>query len=142
MKIDTIAADKSFSKVEPSSPHQYQPNRYSRVNIKTRSFAPLTRKGCGLLCFRTLLRLFEILSLNVRLSIVQVRPGHRRQWRLRLPHGRDHLLPPVPGHQPLLGFVPSHALGGGAHRAGSRDGGVRPPQQAAGGNPTSHALQC
>lgn len=45
VKIDTIAADKSFSKVEPSSPHQYQPNRYSRINIKTRSFAPLTRKG-------------------------------------------------------------------------------------------------
>ncbi|XP_076010920.1 ephrin type-B receptor 5 isoform X2 [Genypterus blacodes] len=45
VKIDTIAADKSFSKVEPSSPHQYQPNRYSRVNIKTRSFAPLTRNG-------------------------------------------------------------------------------------------------
>lgn len=45
MKIDTIAADKSFSKVEPSSPHQYQPNRYSRINIKTRSFAPLTRNG-------------------------------------------------------------------------------------------------
>uniref|UniRef100_A0A8C9ZFX5 receptor protein-tyrosine kinase n=1 Tax=Sander lucioperca TaxID=283035 RepID=A0A8C9ZFX5_SANLU len=43
--IDTIAADKSFSKVEPSSPHQYQPNRYSRINIKTRSFAPLTRNG-------------------------------------------------------------------------------------------------
>lgn len=45
VKIDTIAADKSFSKVEPSSPHQYQPNRYSRINIKTRSFAPLTRNG-------------------------------------------------------------------------------------------------
>ncbi|XP_030606501.1 ephrin type-B receptor 5 [Archocentrus centrarchus] len=45
VKIDTIAADKSFSKVEPSSPHQYQPNRYSRINVKTRSFAPLTRKG-------------------------------------------------------------------------------------------------
>lgn len=45
VKIDTIAADKSFSKVEQSSPHQYQPNRYSRVNIKTRSFAPLTRAG-------------------------------------------------------------------------------------------------
>uniref|UniRef100_A0AAQ4RSE3 receptor protein-tyrosine kinase n=1 Tax=Gasterosteus aculeatus aculeatus TaxID=481459 RepID=A0AAQ4RSE3_GASAC len=43
--IDTIAADKSFSKVEPSSPHQYQPNRYSRINIKTRSFGPLTRNG-------------------------------------------------------------------------------------------------
>uniref|UniRef100_A0A3B5AFY9 receptor protein-tyrosine kinase n=1 Tax=Stegastes partitus TaxID=144197 RepID=A0A3B5AFY9_9TELE len=43
--VDTIAADKSFSKVEPSSPHQYQPNRYSRINIKTRSFAPLTRNG-------------------------------------------------------------------------------------------------
>uniref|UniRef100_A0A8C6NIJ5 receptor protein-tyrosine kinase n=1 Tax=Nothobranchius furzeri TaxID=105023 RepID=A0A8C6NIJ5_NOTFU len=45
VKIDTIAADKSFSKVEPSSPHQYQPNRYSRINVKTRSFAPLTRSG-------------------------------------------------------------------------------------------------
>ncbi|KAJ3597845.1 hypothetical protein NHX12_001361, partial [Muraenolepis orangiensis] len=45
VKVDTIAADKSFSKVEPSSPHQYQPNRYQRVNIKTRSFAPLTRNG-------------------------------------------------------------------------------------------------
>uniref|UniRef100_A0A3B3TP27 receptor protein-tyrosine kinase n=1 Tax=Poecilia latipinna TaxID=48699 RepID=A0A3B3TP27_9TELE len=45
VKIDTIAADKSFSKVEPSSPHQYQPNRYSRINVKTRSFAPLTRGG-------------------------------------------------------------------------------------------------
>nr|XP_057910157.1 ephrin type-B receptor 5 isoform X2 [Doryrhamphus excisus] len=45
VKIDTIAADKSFSKVEPSSPHQYQPNRYSRINVKTRSFAPLTRNG-------------------------------------------------------------------------------------------------
>ncbi|XP_077576592.1 ephrin type-B receptor 5 isoform X1 [Stigmatopora nigra] len=45
VKIDTIAADKSFSKVEPNSPHQYQPNRYSRINIKTRSFAPLTRNG-------------------------------------------------------------------------------------------------
>ncbi|XP_072316865.1 ephrin type-B receptor 5 [Eucyclogobius newberryi] len=45
VKIDTIAADKSFSKVEPSSPHQYQPNRYSRINMKTRSFAPLTRNG-------------------------------------------------------------------------------------------------
>ncbi|XP_071396475.1 ephrin type-B receptor 5, partial [Centroberyx affinis] len=45
VKIDTIAADKSFSKVEPSSPHQYQPNRYRRINIKTRSFAPLTRNG-------------------------------------------------------------------------------------------------
>lgn len=45
VKIDTIAADKSFSKVEPSSPHQYQPNRYNRINIKTRSFAPLTRNG-------------------------------------------------------------------------------------------------
>uniref|UniRef100_A0AAQ4QKV8 Eph receptor B6 n=1 Tax=Gasterosteus aculeatus aculeatus TaxID=481459 RepID=A0AAQ4QKV8_GASAC len=45
VKIDTIAADKSFSKVEPSSPHQYQPNRYSRINIKTRSFGPLTRNG-------------------------------------------------------------------------------------------------
>uniref|UniRef100_A0A667YAK9 receptor protein-tyrosine kinase n=1 Tax=Myripristis murdjan TaxID=586833 RepID=A0A667YAK9_9TELE len=43
--IDTIAADKSFSKVEPSSPHQYQPNRYRRINLKTRSFAPLTRNG-------------------------------------------------------------------------------------------------
>ncbi|XP_061771359.1 ephrin type-B receptor 5 [Nerophis ophidion] len=45
VKIDTIAADKSFSKVEPSSPHQYQDKRYSRVNVKTRSFAPLTRNG-------------------------------------------------------------------------------------------------
>ncbi|KAK1895460.1 Ephrin type-B receptor 5 [Dissostichus eleginoides] len=45
VKIDTIAADKSFSKVEPSSPHQYQPDRYSRINLKTRSFAPLTRNG-------------------------------------------------------------------------------------------------
>ncbi|CAL8257491.1 unnamed protein product [Boreogadus saida] len=45
VKVDTIAADKSFSKVEPSSPHQYQPNRYQRINIKTRSFAPLTRNG-------------------------------------------------------------------------------------------------
>ncbi|KAK0147430.1 Ephrin type-B receptor 5 [Merluccius polli] len=45
VKVDTIAADKSFSKVEPSSPHQYQPNRYRRINIKTRSFAPLTRNG-------------------------------------------------------------------------------------------------
>ncbi|KAK5922143.1 hypothetical protein CgunFtcFv8_019434 [Champsocephalus gunnari] len=45
VKIDTIAADKSFSKVEPSSPHQYQPDRYSRINMKTRSFAPLTRNG-------------------------------------------------------------------------------------------------
>eukprot|EP00063_Salmo_salar_P082453 XP_014057288.1 PREDICTED: ephrin type-B receptor 5-like isoform X2 [Salmo salar] len=45
VKIDTIAADKSFTKVEPSLPHQYQPDRYRRVNIKTRSFAPLTRNG-------------------------------------------------------------------------------------------------
>ncbi|KAG9344922.1 hypothetical protein JZ751_009462 [Albula glossodonta] len=45
VKIDTIAADKSFSRVEPSLPHQYQPDRYRRVNIKTRSFAPLTRNG-------------------------------------------------------------------------------------------------
>ncbi|KAM6967699.1 ephrin type-B receptor 5 [Aplochiton taeniatus] len=45
VKVDTIAADKSFTKVEPSSPHQYQPDRYRRVNIKTRSFAPLTRNG-------------------------------------------------------------------------------------------------
>lgn len=142
VKIDTIAADKSFSKVEPSSPHQYQPNRYSRVNIKTRSFAPLTRKGCGLLCFRTLLCLFEILNLKVQISVIQVRPGNRRQRRLRLPYGRVHLLPSVPGHQPLLGIVPCHALGGGAHCTGSPDWDVRPPQQATGGYPTSHALQC
>lgn len=142
VKIDTIAADKSFSKVEPSSPHQYQPNRYSRVNIKTRSFAPLTRKGCGLLCFPTLLCWFEILNLNVRISVIQVRPGHCRQWRLRLPHGRVHLLPPVPGHQPLFGVVPSHTLRGGAYGSGSRDGDVRSPQQATGGHPTSYALQC
>ncbi|XP_064165430.1 ephrin type-B receptor 5 isoform X2 [Anguilla rostrata] len=45
VKIDTIAADKSFSRVEPSLPHQYQPDRHRRVNIKTRSFAPLTRNG-------------------------------------------------------------------------------------------------
>nr|XP_029511112.1 ephrin type-B receptor 5-like isoform X2 [Oncorhynchus nerka] len=45
VKVDTIAADKSFTKVEPSLPHQYQPDRYRRVNIKTRSFAPLTRNG-------------------------------------------------------------------------------------------------
>ncbi|XP_024917043.1 ephrin type-B receptor 5 isoform X3 [Cynoglossus semilaevis] len=45
VKIDTIAADKSFSKVEPSSPHQYQPNRYSRINVKTLSFSPLTKNG-------------------------------------------------------------------------------------------------
>lgn len=45
VKVDTIAADKSFTKVEPSSPHQYQPDRYRRVNLKTRSFAPLTRNG-------------------------------------------------------------------------------------------------
>ncbi|XP_041758704.2 ephrin type-B receptor 5 isoform X3 [Coregonus clupeaformis] len=45
VKIDTIAADKSFTKVEPSLPHQYQPDRYRRVNVKTRSFAPLTRNG-------------------------------------------------------------------------------------------------
>ncbi|XP_041963809.1 ephrin type-B receptor 5 isoform X1 [Alosa sapidissima] len=45
VKIDTIAADKSFSKVEPSQPHQYKPDRTRRINIKTRSFAPLTRNG-------------------------------------------------------------------------------------------------
>ncbi|KAG2469895.1 EPHB5 protein, partial [Polypterus senegalus] len=45
VKIDTIAADKSFSQVEQSQPHQYQPNRRQRVNEKTRSFGPLTRKG-------------------------------------------------------------------------------------------------
>ncbi|XP_076827021.1 ephrin type-B receptor 5 isoform X2 [Brachyhypopomus gauderio] len=45
VKIDTIAADKSFSRVEPSLPHQYNPDRARRVNVKTRSFAPLTRLG-------------------------------------------------------------------------------------------------
>ncbi|XP_048881127.1 ephrin type-B receptor 5 isoform X2 [Brienomyrus brachyistius] len=45
IKIDTIAADKSFSRVEPSLPNQYQPDRYQQINIKTRSFAPLTRAG-------------------------------------------------------------------------------------------------
>ncbi|TRZ01733.1 hypothetical protein DNTS_032283 [Danionella cerebrum] len=45
VKIDTIAADKSFSRVEPSLPHQYKPENTRRINIKTRSFAPLTRKG-------------------------------------------------------------------------------------------------
>ncbi|XP_026854911.2 ephrin type-B receptor 5 [Electrophorus electricus] len=45
VKIDTIAADKSFSRVEPSLPHQYNPERMQRVNVKTRSFAPLTRLG-------------------------------------------------------------------------------------------------
>uniref|UniRef100_A0A8C9QYF3 receptor protein-tyrosine kinase n=1 Tax=Scleropages formosus TaxID=113540 RepID=A0A8C9QYF3_SCLFO len=45
VKIDTIAADKSFSRVEPSLPHQYQPDRLRRINIKTRSFGPLARKG-------------------------------------------------------------------------------------------------
>ncbi|XP_063054864.1 ephrin type-B receptor 5 [Engraulis encrasicolus] len=45
IKIDTIAADKSFSKVEPSLPHQYKPDRTRRINLKTRSFAPLTRNG-------------------------------------------------------------------------------------------------
>lgn len=142
VKIDTIAADKSFSKVEPSSPHQYQPNRYSRVNIKTRSFAPLTRKGCDPLSFPTLLCWFEILNLNLRISVVQVRPGHRRQRSLCLPHGGVYLLPPVPNHQPVLGVVPGHTLWGGAHRPGSCDGNVRPPQQAAGWQLTSHALQC
>lgn len=45
VKIDTIAADKSFSRVEPSLPHQYKPENARRINVKTRSFAPLTRKG-------------------------------------------------------------------------------------------------
>ncbi|KAI4889020.1 hypothetical protein NFI96_006731, partial [Prochilodus magdalenae] len=45
VKIDTIAADKSFSRVEPSLPHQYKPDRMRRINVKTRSFAPLTRRG-------------------------------------------------------------------------------------------------
>ena len=45
VKIDTIAADESFSKVEPSQPHQYKPDRTRRINIKTRSFAPLTHNG-------------------------------------------------------------------------------------------------
>ncbi|KTG34042.1 hypothetical protein cypCar_00004179 [Cyprinus carpio] len=45
VKIDTIAADKSFSRVEPSLPHQYKSENARRINIKTRSFAPLTRKG-------------------------------------------------------------------------------------------------
>ncbi|XP_051577823.1 ephrin type-B receptor 5-like isoform X1 [Myxocyprinus asiaticus] len=45
VKIDTIAADKSFSHVEPSLPHQYKSESTRRINIKTRSFAPLTRKG-------------------------------------------------------------------------------------------------
>ncbi|KAL7886517.1 hypothetical protein AOLI_G00042380 [Acnodon oligacanthus] len=45
VKVDTIAADKSFSRVEPSLPHQYKPDRMRRINVKTRSFAPLTRRG-------------------------------------------------------------------------------------------------
>ncbi|TSR75265.1 Ephrin type-B receptor 5 [Bagarius yarrelli] len=45
MKIDTIAADKSFSRVEPSLPHQYKPDRMRGINVKTRSFGPLTRRG-------------------------------------------------------------------------------------------------
>ncbi|XP_069038925.1 ephrin type-B receptor 5 isoform X2 [Lepisosteus oculatus] len=45
VKIDTIAPDKSFSRVEQNLPHQYQPNRLHRVNVKTRSFGPLTRRG-------------------------------------------------------------------------------------------------
>lgn len=45
VKIDTIAADKSFSRVEPSLPHQYKSENARRINVKTRSFAPLTRKG-------------------------------------------------------------------------------------------------
>lgn len=45
VKIDTIAADKSFSRVEPSLPHQYKSESARRINVKTRSFAPLTRKG-------------------------------------------------------------------------------------------------
>ncbi|KAK1163356.1 ephrin type-B receptor 5 isoform X1 [Acipenser oxyrinchus oxyrinchus] len=43
VKIDTIAADKSFSRVEQSQQHESK--RGHRMNVKTRSFGPLTRKG-------------------------------------------------------------------------------------------------
>lgn len=67
---------------------------------------------------------------RVTLSVLpfQIRPRRRRQRRVRVPHGRVHLLPPMPSHQPALGVLPGDPLGGGADGPGSSERNVRGPQ--------------
>ena len=81
------------------------------------------------------------LMLTLCWSSFQVRIGCRRQRRLRLPDGRVHILPPLPGHQPLSRVLPGHAIGGGADRPSGRGRDLRAAQPTADRHRTPHALQ-
>lgn len=71
----------------------------------------------------------------------QVRLGNCGQWSLRFPHGGVRLLPALSSHKPPLSVLPGDSLWCRADRSGSRDRELRPPQQSAGRDAPSHALQ-
>lgn len=58
----------------------------------------------------------------------QICPGHRRQWSLCFPHGCVYLLPPLSGHQSLLGLLPGDSLRGRTDRLSSCERDMCPPQ--------------
>ncbi|KAJ8355007.1 hypothetical protein SKAU_G00225740 [Synaphobranchus kaupii] len=114
VKIDTIAADKSFSRVEPSLPHQYQPDRVpSGQHQDPELRASHTQRIC---------------------------PGHSGQWSLCFSDGRVHFLSSLPLHQSVFGVLSRHALRGGAHCLGAGGGNLRASQPITGWDGNSHAL--